>query len=161
MVKRYSVLRTSRTVPVVAERILNFCLARKLIWPLWSRRIFSSNGDDLSHSARALQKGWKRAKRPLLAIFPVGWTSPFSLSLSLSLSRCRTIHHEQGTFNLWTVVPGRSILLYSFNPPRPTAPRWYRLDVTFRLWLQKFDSCSDYSNSTLAWLLQLYSCFDV
>ena len=101
-------------------------------------------------------KGGESARNFLSsAIFWAGWTC------LLFFSSSRTIHHEESTFNLWTVVPRRSILHYSFNPPRPTAPRWFKLDVKFRLWQQQFDSSSDFSNSTLAWLPRLYLCSDV
>ena len=42
---------------LIAERISNFCLARELIWLLWSRLIFSPNEDDLSHSTRTTFPG--------------------------------------------------------------------------------------------------------
>ena len=89
------------------------------------------------------------------AIFRAGWTCPLFLYSS------RTIHHEESTLNLWTVVPRRSILHYLFNPPRPTTPRWFKLDVKFCLWQQQFYSCSVFSNPTLAWLPRLYSCSDI
>ena len=114
----------------------------------------------ISHSARRIflgkVKGGESAQNFLsLAIFRAGWTYP------LFLSNSRTIHHEESTFNLWTFVSRRSILHYSFSRPRPTAPSWFKLDVKFRLWQQQFDSCSVFSNSTLAWLPQLYSCSDI
>ena len=70
----------------------------------------------------------------------------------------RTQRHEESTSNLWTFVSQKSILHHSFNPPRPTAPRRFKLDVKFRLrrelfqfmlWFQQLVFCFDYSDSIL------------
>ena len=113
-------------------------------------------------SSAIFRAGWIDSPFLSSAIIRAGWTdSPFLSSAIfrageghvLFLSSSRTIHHEESTFNLWTVVPRRSILHYSFNPPRPTAPRWFKLDVKFRLWLQQFDSCSVFRNSATLFML--------
>ena len=88
---------------------------------MWSCHIFSPNGDDLSHSAWMTFLGDTNCSESMRiflssAIFWAGWICPLFLSSS------RTIHHAESIFNLWTVVPERSSLLYSFNPPKPTAP---------------------------------------
>ena len=83
--------------------------------------------------------------------FRVGQTCP------LFLFNSRTHRHEESTSNLWTFVLGESILHQSVNPPRPTVPSWFKLDVKFLLWLQRLDSCSDipllYSCPTISQLL--------
>ena len=151
-------METDGCVVIVAERMSNFCLAHKLIWPLWSRRIFSPNRDDLSHSAQMTfssnAMAVKARETPSSsAYFRVGQTSPFFLFSS------RSHHHEKGTSNLWTFVSRTSILHHSFNPPRPTASIWIRClnpplttAIRFLFW---------FSNSTFVWLRQVNSCYDI
>ena len=71
---------------IVAERI---CLVSKIIWPLWSRLIFSPNEDDLSHSARMTFSGNIKGSENACTfspqfIFRAGRTDSLYLSLTLA-----------------------------------------------------------------------------
>ena len=91
----------SRALISVAERTSNFCLARKLTWPLVSSDIFTQWGwlipfcPDLS---RAIQRRWKSANLSLPQNLS-SWTDVF-LSTPLSAA---THHHEDRA--VWFMDP--------------------------------------------------------
>ena len=95
--------------------------------------------------SRAIQKAVKARKSfSSQHIFRAGRTDPLYLSLTLATDHniMRRAHLIYGP-----LVPKNSSLHHSFNPPRPTAPRSIKLDVSLRLWYQQVDFCLDYSNS--------------
>ena len=152
---------------IVAERTSYFCLARKLIWRLWSSHIFTQwechstrvtsrgnikgRANHFSHpscfhaglSSRTDLSTWQSTHS--LSSFPSSrknqptWETTFTLLhwLSLTYFEQSTKHNEETSSNLWTVGVWEIIHSSFIFLSKPTDPRRNKWDI--------FNSCFDFS----------------